>query len=130
TMQQNPTYTDVASEVAAFLEERLGFAVAAGVAEEKICLDPGIGFGKTVEQNFELVRRLDVLLALGRPVLIGFSRKSSLGRILGDPEATTGSTSASVGAAVAAYERGATILRVHDVREHVEALAAAQAVAS
>jgi dihydropteroate synthase len=128
TMQDSPRYTDVASEVATFLEERLSFAVAAGVREERICLDPGIGFGKTVEQNFELVRRLDVLLALGRPVLIGFSRKRSLGRLLGDPEATTGSTAASVGIAVAAYERGATILRVHDVREHAEALAAARAV--
>jgi len=130
TMQVDPRYDDVAGEVAAFLEDRLAAAVGAGVAEERICLDPGIGFGKTVEQNFELVRRLDLLLALGRPVLVGFSRKSSLGRILGDPEATTGSTSASVGAAVAAYERGATILRVHDVREHVEALAAARSVAS
>ncbi len=130
TMQVDPRYDDVAGGVAAFLEERLAAAVDAGVAQERICLDPGIGFGKTVEQNFELVRRLDLLLALGRPVLVGFSRKSSLGRILGDPEATTGSTSASVGAAVAAYERGATILRVHDVREHVEALTAARAVAS
>jgi dihydropteroate synthase len=130
TMQADPRYDDVAGEVAAFLDERLTAAVDAGVAEERICLDPGIGFGKTVEQNFELVRRLDVLLALGRPVLVGFSRKSSLGRILGDLEATTGSTSASVGAAVAAYERGATILRAHDVREHVEALTAARAVAS
>src|SRR5438445_433977 len=129
TMQVSPAYDDVASEVTAFLEERLRFAVDAGIAEERICLDPGIGFGKTVEQNFELVARLDVLLALGRPVLIGFSRKSSLGRLLGDSEATTGSLAASVGAAVAAYERGASILRVHDVREHVEALAVARAVA-
>ena len=128
TMQLDPRYDDVASEVASFLEERLGVAVAAGIPEERVALDPGIGFGKTVEQNFELVRRLDVLLALGRPVVIGFSRKSSLGRLLGEPEATTGSTAASVGAAVAAYERGATILRVHDVRETVEALAAAQAI--
>jgi dihydropteroate synthase len=130
TMQLDPRYDDVAAEVAAFLEERLGFAVAAGIAEERICLDPGIGFGKTVEQNFELVRRLDVLLALGRPVVVGFSRKSSLGRLLGDAEATTGSTAASVGAAVAAYERGASILRVHDVRETVEALTVAAKVLS
>jgi dihydropteroate synthase len=129
TMQQNPRYDDVASEVAAFLEERLEFAVAQGIAEERICLDPGIGFGKTAEQNFELVRRLDVLLALGRPVLIGFSRKRSLGRVVGNADATTGPLSASVAAAVAAYERGATILRVHDVREHVEALAVVRAVA-
>jgi dihydropteroate synthase len=129
TMQVEPRYDDVASEVAAFLDERLRFAVAAGIPEERICLDPGIGFGKTVAQNFELVRRLDVLTALGRPVLVGFSRKSSLGRVLGDAEATTGPLSASVAAAVAAYDRGATILRVHDVREHVEALTVAAAVA-
>jgi dihydropteroate synthase len=125
TMQDDPRYDDVVAEVAAFLEERLAFAVDQGIAEERICLDPGIGFGKTVEHNLELVRRLDVLLALGRPVVIGFSRKRSLGRMLGDPEATTGSVSASLGAAVAAYERGATILRVHDVRETVEALTVA-----
>ena len=118
------------AEVAAFLEERLRFAVGEGIPEERICLDPGIGFGKTVEQNLELVRRLDVLLALGRPVLVGLSRKSTLGRILGDPEATRGTTAASVGAAVAAFERGASLFRVHDVREHVEALAAARAVAA
>src|SRR4051794_32725374 len=127
TMQADPRYGDVASEVRAFLEERLRFAVEVGVDEERICVDPGIGFGKTVEQNFELVRRLDELTALGRPVVVGFSRKSSLGKLLGDPAATTGSLAASLGAGVAAYERGATILRVHDVREHVEALAAAQA---
>jgi dihydropteroate synthase len=130
TMQVDPRYDDVAAEVASFLEERLQVAVAAGVPEERICLDPGIGFGKTVAQNLELVRRLDVLLALGRPVLIGLSRKSTLGRVLGDPEATTGSAAASVGAAVAAFERGASIFRVHDVREHVEALTAAAAVSA
>jgi dihydropteroate synthase len=127
TMQADPRYDDVVAEVAAFLDERLRTAVAAGIPEEHICLDPGIGFGKTVEHNFELVRRLPEIAALGRPVVVGFSRKSSLGKLLGDPAATTGSVAASVGAAVAAYERGATILRVHDVREHVEALAAAQA---
>jgi dihydropteroate synthase len=129
-MQRNPSYDDVTSEVAAFLEERLQFAVAEGIDESRIALDPGIGFGKTVQQNFELVRRLDVLTSLGRPVLVGFSRKSSLGRIVGDPKATTGSVAASVAAAVAAYERGATILRAHDVREHVEALKVAAAVVS
>ena len=129
TMQEKPVYDDVASEVAAFLEERLAFAVAQGVREELVCLDPGIGFGKTPEHNFELVRRLDVLAALGRPILVGFSRKSSLGKILGDPGATTGPLSASLAAAVEAYERGATMLRVHEVRETVEALAVARAVA-
>jgi len=127
TMQADPRYDDVVDDVKAFLAERLAAAVAAGIPEQRICLDPGIGFGKTVEHNFELVRRLSDLIALGRPVVVGFSRKSSLGRLLGDPTATTGSVAASVGAAVAAYERGATLLRVHDVREHVEALAVARA---
>jgi len=128
TMQHSPTYEDVGGEVAAFLEERLRFAVDAGIPEERICLDPGFGFGKTVEQNFELLARLGEIAALGRPVLVGLSRKRSLGRILGDPEATTGPLSASIAAAVEAYERGATIFRVHDVREHVEALTVAAAV--
>jgi dihydropteroate synthase len=128
TMQLEPRYDDVVSEVAAFLEERLRFAVDRGIREDRICVDPGIGFGKTVEQNFELVRRLDEIAAIGRPVVVGFSRKSSLGRVLGDPEAKTGPLSASIAAAVTAYERGATILRVHDVKEHVEALTAARAV--
>jgi dihydropteroate synthase len=128
TMQQQPTYEDVVDEVKAFLEERLRFAVDAGIDEDLVCLDPGIGFGKTVEHNFELVRRLGELTALGRPIVIGFSRKSSLGRILGDPEARTGPLSASLAVAVAAYERGATVLRAHDVREHVEALTVAAAV--
>jgi dihydropteroate synthase len=128
TMQVDPHYDDVVAEVAAFLEERLRIAVDAGIAEERICLDPGFGFGKTVEHNFELLRRLDEIAALGRPVLVGISRKRALGRILGDPEATTGPLSASLAAAVTAYERGATILRVHDVRETVEALTVATAV--
>jgi dihydropteroate synthase len=128
TMQLDPTYEDVAGEIAAFLEERLRFAVDAGIPEERICLDPGFGFGKTMEQNFELLRRLGEIVSLGRPVLVGLSRKRSLGRILGDPEATTGPLSASIAAAVEAYERGATIFRVHDVREHVEALTVAAAV--
>jgi len=125
---KQPDYADVVSDVVAFLEERLRFAVDAGIDEERIVLDPGIGFGKTVEQNFELVRRLPELVALGRPVLVGFSRKSSLGRVLGDADAKTGPLSASLAAAVTAYERGATILRVHDVRSHVEALTVAAAV--
>jgi dihydropteroate synthase len=128
TMQQNPTYDDVVADVARFLGERLRAAVDAGIAEERVALDPGIGFGKTVEQNLELISRLDEIVALGRPVVVGFSRKSSLGRILGDPNARTGPLSASLAAAVAAYERGATILRAHDVKEHVEALTVASAI--
>ena len=125
TMQAEPRYDDVAAEVASFLEERLAFAVAEGVSEERICLDPGIGFGKTVAHNLELVRRLDVLLALGRPVLIGFSRKNSLRRLTGSEDLL----GASLAAAVAAFERGATILRVHDVKPHVDALTVAGAIA-
>jgi dihydropteroate synthase len=130
TMQTDPHYDDVVSEVKAFLEERLAFAVSHGIREELVCLDPGIGFGKTPEHNLELVRRLDELVAIGRPVLVGFSRKSTLGKLMGDPDARVGSTAASVGIGVAAYERGAAILRVHDVREHVEALRAAAAVSA
>ena len=125
TMQEAPRYRDVAAEVAAFLAERLAVAVAQGIPEERICLDPGIGFGKTVEHNLDLVRRLDVLLALGRPLVVGFSRKSSLHRLTGSDDLL----GASVAAAVAAYERGATILRVHDVRPTVDALTVAAAVA-
>jgi dihydropteroate synthase len=128
TMQVDPRYDDVTAEVASFLEERLAFAVSHGVREDRVCLDPGIGFGKTVEHNLELLRRLDVLLALGRPLLLGLSRKSSLGKLAGDPAATVGPLGASVAAAVGAYERGATILRVHDVREHVDALAVARSL--
>jgi dihydropteroate synthase len=128
TMQADPQYDDVVSEVKAFLEERLAFAVSQGVREEHVWLDPGIGFGKTPEHNLELVRRLGELVAIGRPILVGFSRKSTLGKLMGDPAARVGSTAASVGMAVAAFERGATLLRAHDVREHVEALRAAAAV--
>ena len=123
TMQAEPRYDDVADEVASFLEERLAFAVAAGIPEERICLDPGIGFGKTVAHNLELVRRLDVLVALGRPVLVGFSRKSSLRKLTGSEDLL----GASVAAAVTAFERGATILRVHDVKPTVDALTVAAA---
>ena len=127
TMQAGPRYEDVVDNVIDFLDDRLSFAVSQGIRENLICLDPGIGFGKTVEHNFELLRRLDELTALGRPILVGISRKSSLGKVLGDPEAKAGSTAASLGAAVLAYERGASILRAHDVREHVEALTTARA---
>jgi dihydropteroate synthase len=128
TMQQAPHYDDVVSDVLAFLEERLAFAVERGIREERICVDPGIGFGKTPDQNLELLRRLDELCSLGRPVLVGVSRKSTLGRVLGEPLAIKGSLAASLGAAVAAYERGAWMIRAHDVRETVEALAVAAAV--
>jgi len=128
TMQDAPRYDDVVSDVLAFLEERVAFALENGIAEERIAVDPGIGFGKTADQNLELLRRLEELGALGRPVLVGVSRKSTLGKVLGDPSATTGSLAASIGAAVAAFERGASMIRAHDVRETVEALQVAAAV--
>jgi dihydropteroate synthase len=128
TMQDDPRYGDVVSEVAGFLESRLGCAVAAGIPEERICLDPGIGFGKTVEHNLELLRRLPAIAALGRPVVVGLSRKRFLARILGDESSLTGPLGASLSMAVLAYERGASVFRVHDVPEHVQALAAARAL--
>ena len=127
TMQDEPRYEDVVDEVASFLEERLSFAVGAGIPEDRVCLDPGIGFAKTPDHNLELLRRLDRIVALGRPVLVGVSRKSTLARVAGEP-GRVGSDAASVGAAVAAFDRGATLFRVHDVPAHVEALAAASAV--
>jgi dihydropteroate synthase len=127
TMQDEPRYEDVVDEVASFLEERLSFAIGAGILEDRVCLDPGIGFGKTPDHNLELLRRLDRIVALGRPVLVGLSRKSTLARVAGEP-GRVGSDAASVGAAVAAFDRGATLFRVHDVPAHVEALAAASAV--
>jgi dihydropteroate synthase len=130
TMQESPRYEDVVAEVARFLEERLSFAVDLGIREDRICLDPGIGFGKTSEHNLELLARLGAIADLGRPVLVGASRKRFLGRVLGDETALTGPVSAGVAVAVLAYERGASIFRVHDVREHVEALTAAAAVVS
>ena len=128
TMQIAPQYDDVVGDVLAFLEERVAFAVEHGVREERICVDPGIGFGKTPDQNLELLRRLDELKALGRPVLVGVSRKSTLGKVLGDANAARAGTAASLAAAVAAYDRGATMIRAHDVAETVEALAVAAAV--
>ena len=114
TMQDDPRYDDVVSDVVGFLDERLAVATAAGIA--------GIGFGKTVEHNVELLSRLDEVASLGRPVVVGPSRKRFLGRLLGEPEATEGPMSASIAAAVIAVAAGATMVRVHDVRETVEAL--------
>jgi dihydropteroate synthase len=125
TMQDDPRYDDVVSEVKAFLEERLAAAVAAGVAEERVMLDPGIGFGKTVAHNLELIARLDEIAAIGRPVVFGVSRKSFLGRLTGRD---VGERAVATAAAnVLALERGATVFRVHDVPETVDALTVAAA---
>ncbi len=126
TMQEDPRYGDVVSEVKSFLEERLAFAVGEGVAEERILLDPGIGFGKTVEHNLELLRRLDELVAIGRPVVVGTSRKSFLGRLVGG-RAEDERLPGTIATSVIAWERGASVFRVHDVAEVVDALAVAAA---
>ena len=126
TMQVDPRYDDVVSEVKAFLEGRAAFAISEGVAPERIALDPGIGFGKTVEHNLELLRRLDEIVALGFPVLVGTSRKAFLGRLAGreDPHDRVAAT---VATNVLALERGATLFRVHDVAPTADALTVAAA---
>jgi dihydropteroate synthase len=128
TMQAAPQYDDVVSDVLAFLEERLGFAVEHGISEEKICVDPGIGFGKTADHNLELLRRLDELATLGRPLVVGVSRKSTLAKIVGHASSDPAIAPASVAAAVSAFDRGAWMIRAHDVRGTVAALAVASAV--
>jgi len=126
TMQREPTYDDVVSEVKAFLEERLSFAVQERVPEDRVWLDPGIGFGKTLDHNLELLRRLDEIVAIGRPVVIGTSRKSFIGKLTGRPEQQR--LAATIATNVLAYERGAAIFRVHDVGEVREELLWAAAV--
>jgi dihydropteroate synthase len=126
TMQDDPRYDDVVADVKAFLEERLAFAVAAGIAEERVWLDPGIGFGKTVEHNLELLRRLGEIAALGRPLVIGTSRKAFLGRIAGGREPGE-RVPGTIATNVLALERGAAIFRVHDVAPVADALAVAAA---
>jgi dihydropteroate synthase len=121
TMQRDPRYEDVVDDVKAFLVARTEFAIAQGVAEQRIMLDPGIGFGKTVEHNLELLRRLDEIVAIGRPVVVGTSRKSFLGRLTGGkgPDERLPGTIATN---VLAYERGARVFRVHDVGPVFDAL--------
>jgi len=125
TMQSDPRYDDVVDDVKAFLAQRLQFALAQGIAAERIWLDPGIGFGKTVEHNLELLRRLDELLELGRPIVIGTSRKSFIGRITG--RGAHERVPGTIATNVLALARGASIFRVHDVAEARDALAVAAA---
>ncbi len=120
TMQQRPAYDDVLTEVGDFLRERLAVLNARGVDGQRIVLDPGIGFGKSVEHNLALLRRQRELLALGRPLLVGWSRKSTLGAITGRP--VDQRLAASVAAALAAVQLGARVVRVHDVAATVDAL--------
>jgi dihydropteroate synthase len=136
TMQSDPHYGDVVDEVKAFLEERLSFAVRAGVSEERIMLDPGIGFGKTLAHNLTLLRRLGELTTLGRPLVVGTSRKSFIGRIEADaagasePVAASGRLPGTIATNVLALERGASVFRVHDVAPVRDALAVAAATLS
>jgi dihydropteroate synthase len=125
SMQDDPRYDDVVSEVRAFLEERLSWAVAQGIAEERVWLDPGIGFGKTVEHNLELIRRLDEIAAIGRPVVFGASRKRFLGHLTGRDEQNR--VAGTVAANLLAFERGAAMFRVHDIAPTLDALRVASA---
>jgi len=126
TMQQNPRYDDVVAEVGAFLQDRLATVRAAGIASERVVVDPGFGFGKTLEHNLELLRHLRQFDALGVPLLAGWSRKSSLGAITGKPAGER--LAASIAAALIAAQNGAAILRVHDVAETCDALRVLAAV--
>lgn len=126
-MQDAPHYDDVVAEVRAFLAERVEFALSEGVAEQRIWVDPGIGFGKTVEHNLALLANLDQIVALGRPVLAGTSRKRFLGSFDGSPpDQRLGGTIAST---LAAWQAGARVLRVHDVAPMRQALTVAEAIA-
>jgi dihydropteroate synthase len=125
TMQRDPRYDDVVDDVKAFLSERLEFAVGRGIAAERIWLDPGIGFGKTSAHNLELLRRLHELVTLGRPIVVGTSRKSFLGRLTGRD--VHGRVPATIATNVLAYAAGASVFRVHDVAEVRDALIVAAA---
>lgn len=126
SMQQHPVYADVAAEVRNFLNERIDACVTAGIPRQRIVIDPGFGFGKTVEHNLELLRRLDKLRVLGVPILAGLSRKSMIGALFGSP--VTERLHASVALALIAVQNGATMLRVHDVRATREAIRMFEAV--
>jgi dihydropteroate synthase len=126
TMQDDPRYDDVVAEVGGFLAERLEVATAAGIAEERVWLDPGIGFGKTAAHNMELLRRLGELRELGRPLVVGTSRKSFIGRV--DGSAADERLGGTIASSVIAAAEGADVLRVHDVAEMRQALTVAAAI--
>ena len=127
SMQQNPRYDDVVGEVRHFLLERAALCEKAGIAQSSIILDPGFGFGKTLEHNTALLKNIDLLAGDGYPLLVGISRKSMIGQLLGDVPVDQ-RLQGSVAAAVIAAMKGANILRVHDVRETVEALKIVEAL--
>ncbi len=126
TMQESPVYDDVVDEVKAFLAERLEAAVGAGVDEERVWLDPGIGFGKTLEHNLELLRRLGELRELGRPLVVGTSRKSFIGKV--DGSEVGDRIGGTIASSVLAMAEGAEVLRVHDVAEAAQAVTVAEAI--
>lgn len=132
TMQHDPRYGNVVDDVRAYLEERMNFAIGEGVREDRIQLDPGIGFGKTLDHNLELLARLDEIVALGRPVVIGISRKSFIAKLATGAgvsgEEVDDRLPGSTAANVLALERGAKVFRVHDVAETAQALAVAGAI--
>ena len=125
TMQDDPHYDDVVDDIKAFLEERLRYAVAEGIAEDRVWLDPGIGFGKTVDHNLALLGRLDELAAIGRPIVVGTSRKGFIGRISG--EEIEGRVPGTIATNVIALGNGAEVFRVHDVAAVAQALDVAAA---
>jgi dihydropteroate synthase len=126
TMQENPVYEDVVDDIKAFLVERIEFAVSQGIEEERIWIDPGIGFGKTTEHNLELHRRLGELAELGRPISFGSSRKSFIGKLTGaEVDQRLGG---SIASNVIAYANGAAMLRVHDVAPMRQAVTVAEAI--
>jgi dihydropteroate synthase len=127
TMQQDPRYDDVVGEVCEFLTERAAFAVSQGIDPALICIDPGIGFGKTIEHNLTLLRDLDGIASLGHPVLVAVSRKRFLGQITGRAERQR--VAGTVAANLEAFRRGGWMFRVHDVAPNREALDVAAAVA-
>jgi len=129
TMQQDPRYDDVVQDIYSFLEQRVEDCLEVGITPGQLCIDPGFGFGKTLEHNLSLLKNLEEFTKMELPVLVGLSRKSMLGALLGDvpPEQRI---DASIAAAVLAYERGAQILRVHDVKQTVDALKVASAIIS
>ncbi len=125
-MQDDPVYDDVVTDVRDFLAERLRFAVEAGIAEERIWVDPGIGFGKTVDHNLELIARLGEIGELGRPVVVGASRKTFIGRITG--REVDDRLGGSIASNVLGLARGADVLRVHDVAETIQAVRVAERI--
>lgn len=126
TMQENPQYVDVLSDIIGFLEERVAAATAAGIAQERLIIDPGIGFGKLLQHNLEILRRLDELRSLGRPILIGPSRKSFIGQLTGRP--ADGRLPGTIASVVLGIIKGADMVRVHDVGEVKRAVQVADAI--